>query len=515
MERSPADCALATAILLSASLCFPRAAEANQVRHVVRIDTGQLSGVESRGTVSFKGIPYAAPPVGPLRWRPPQPATNWSGVRIADHVGPVCMQKVDTNDNGVGPPPASEDCLNLDVYAPAATREHKHPVMLWIHGGGFVNGSGTAALYDGTELAKQGIVVVSINYRLGPFGFFAHPALTRENPAGPLGNFAFMDQIAALQWVKRNIAAFGGDPGNVTIFGESAGGAAVITLMVSPAARGLFHRAISQSGVARRRPPYLNHPNAEGTPSAEEAGQNFARQLGVDGNDVAALRAIPAQQIVDAADVHLPDGSGPMIDGRIVPDQPAAMFSRGEQARVPFMLGSNAWEFQPGHDAEDPSTHLKLSAEYRARLVAAYGSEDAFRGHVESDVLFTETAWSLARMHARLAPAYLYRFSVLSETAPATVKAAPHASDRQYVFKTLNASPWPTGPMDAKAADVISAYWVAFARTGDPNGAARPSWPKYSPAADELIEFTNSGPVLRKTPDAAILEVIASRYAER
>jgi para-nitrobenzyl esterase len=493
---------------------YTRLAEAGPTGPVVRIDSGRISGVAHAGIWSFKGIPYAAPPSGPLRWRAPQPVARWRGVRKSDHVGPLCIQKFDPGDNGVGPAPTSEDCLNLDVYAPAARHKERHPVMVWIHGGGFVNGSGTAALYDGSELAKQGVVSVSINYRLGRLGFFAHPALTRETPSGPLGNYAFMDQIAALQWVKHNIAAFDGDPGNVTIFGESAGGAAVIALMVSPAARGLFHRAISQSGVARGDLPYLNRTNAAGTPSAEDAGKDFMTHLGVAGDDVAALRAVPAEQILRGGDAGSWKDPAPIIDGVILTDTAYAVFNRGEQARVPFLLGSNAWEFPPADDKTDPSADLQLSAEYRARLVSAYGSETVFKGHIRSDTLFTETAWSLARLHSRVAPAYLYRFSVLSQSAPPFLKAAPHASDRQYVFKTLNASPWPTGPMDVKAADLISAYWVQFAGTGDPNGSGRPVWPKYAAASDELVEFSNSGPAVRKTPDAAILEVIASSYPE-
>jgi len=249
---------------------------------VVQIDSGRISGTTQSGVSSYKGIPYAAPPVGNLRWRPPQPVPAWTGTRPADKVGPLCMQIINTADNGVGPPPDSEDCLNLDVYTPAKAAtaakagKAKLPVMFWIHGGGYVNGSGTANLYNGTELARQGVVLVSINYRLGRFGFFAHPALTRESPDGPLGNYAFMDQIAALQWVERNIAVFGGDPGNVTIFGESAGGGSVINLMISPAAQGLFQKAISESGIARIDFPYLNRENDSGMSSAEEKGLIFA-----------------------------------------------------------------------------------------------------------------------------------------------------------------------------------------------------------------------------------------------
>lgn len=422
------------------------------------------------------------------------------------------MQKINTADNGVGPPPDSEDCLNLDVYAPAKSKHARWPVMFWIHGGGYVNGSGTANLYNGTELARQGVVVVSINYRLGRFGFFAHPALTRESPDGPLGNYAFMDQIAALQWVKRNIAVFGGDPGNVTIFGESAGGASVINLMIAPPAQGLFHKAISQSGVARTDFPYLSRVNDSQTPSAELQGKVFAMSLGVNADDVNALRAIPAQAIIDARDPDFAVG-GAIIDGKMLSMRADVAFAKHAEARIPFLLGSNALEFPPPHSKKRQYELLRFPATQGAALLSAYGSKDSFDTNIVSDLLFTEPAHFLAGTHSDIAPVFLYRFSVLSEQAPKNTKAAPHASDRQYVFKTLDASPWPTGPLDEKAATLMSAYWVAFAKTGDPNGAGRLQWPGYRAAEDRLIDFRNDGPVIEKTPNSVALGAIAAGYS--
>jgi para-nitrobenzyl esterase len=513
MRRSLAASVLVSVLSAIASTAVPTPAAVADPA-AVRIDGGQIAGVLSDGVLSFKGVPYAAAPVGSLRWRPPAAVQPWTGVRSATKVGPLCMQKINPRDNGVGPPPASEDCLNLDIYTPADHGAGRLPVMFWIHGGGYVNGSGTAALYDGTNLAKQGVVVVSINYRLGRFGFFAHPALTKENPRGPLGNYGLMDQIAALQWVKRNIAAFGGDPGNVTIFGESAGGGSVNHLLVTPAARGLFHKAIAQSGVARIEMARLSEPHA-GYPSAESLGKDFATKLGVAGDDVAALRAMSADAIIAAGDPDLSTAGGPMIDGTIVPERIDEAFAAGRQAKVPYLVGSNALEFPPMPGMEERFAQLlTFSPPQRLRVISAYGGEDAFRTNILSDVLFGEPARYLAQQHASIAPVYLYRFSVLSAGAPPELKAAPHASDRQYVFKTLNASPWPTAAMDEQAADVISAYWVAFARTGNPNAYGRPAWPRYGAAKDELLDFTNDGPVIRKTPNAAILDAIGAKYTQ-
>ena len=262
--------AIRLSIGLSAALLAGSAALASP--ETVRIDTGAVAGVAAGDVVSFKGLPYAQPPVGALRWRAPQRAKAWDGVRVADRYGAICMQKI-AKDNGVGLQPASEDCLTLNVFAAVgATTPAKLPVMVWIHGGGLVNGSGTAELYDGSALARQGVVVVTINYRLGRFGYFAHPALTAEANGEPVANYGLMDQIAALEWVKRNVAAFGGDARNVTIFGESAGGVSVNRLMMIPAVRGLFQKAIVESGAGRETDRSL----AE----AEAAGAAFGSGLG-------------------------------------------------------------------------------------------------------------------------------------------------------------------------------------------------------------------------------------------
>ncbi len=477
---------------------------AAQAADQVTIDAGALQGVTAEGIASFKGIPYAKPPVGVWRWRPPQRPDAWSGVRAADQYGAICMQKV-VKDNGVGLKPTSEDCLTLNVFTPNAEAGAMLPVMVWIHGGGLINGSGTAELYDGSKLAEQGVVVVTINYRLGRFGFFAHPALTAETPKTYLANYGLMDQIAALQWVQRNIAAFGGDPKNVTIFGESAGGISVNRLMMIPEAQGLFHKAIVESGAGREHGMTLSE--------AEADGAAFASKLGVSGTDPAALRAIPADAIVAAGDLNLFKGEAPILDGRLLTENAIDAFGRGRTSKIPYLIGSNSLEL-PAAFAGGFKDALKITPESKAAAIKAYGSQAAYDAHITTDAVFGEPARALARDHAISGhPTWLYRFSVVSAGAPKMLQGgAVHASDRQYVFRNLNASPWPTDARDEALAKTISAYWVAFAKTGDPNGEGRPHWPAYN-SKDMLLNFTNDGPVAEVTPDAHALDAIAMSYA--
>jgi para-nitrobenzyl esterase len=480
----------------------------------VTIDAGVLQGVAAEGTISFKGVPYAKPPVGVWRWRPPQRPEPWAGVRPADRYGCICMQKV-IEDNGVGRQPASEDCLTLNVFTPQVEAGAHLPVMVWVHGGGLINGSGTADLYDGSKLAEQGVVVLTFNYRLGRFGFFAHPALTAETPKTYLANYGLMDQIAVLQWVQRNITAFGGDPNNVTVFGESAGGVSVNRLMMIREAQGLFHKAIVQSGAGRERGRTLVE--------AEADGAAFAAKLGVGGNDPAALRAIPADAIVAAGDLDLFKGDAPILDGRLLTEDAVDAFGRGRTARVSFMIGSNSLEIPAAYVRPALKRQVRGTAEQTAAAIKAYGAKRAYNARIVTDVIFGEPARALARDHAISGhPTWLYRFSVVSSGAPKGLQGgAVHASDRQYVFQTLQHSLWPTDARDAALARTISAYWVAFAKTGDPNGVeggssggeARPHWPRYDPK-DQLMDFTNDGPVAKATPDAPVLDVIAERYRQ-
>ena len=312
-------------------------AQAHTPTKPVALDTGLVTGLEHEGVEFFKGIPYAAPPVGSLRWRAPQPAAPWQGVRAATAFGKSCPQSL-RPEKPLKLEDVSEDCLTLNVWRPVGAS--RLPVMVWIHGGGLTEGSSAFTSSDGTAFARGGVMLVAINYRLGRLGLFAHPALTKENAdGGRLANYGLMDQIAALAWVKRNIAAFGGDPNNVTIFGESAGGASVDTLMISPLALGLFHAAISQSGYGRGAFQRVSTISSEGVRSGETEGVMFAESLGLKGDDLAGLRAVPAQKIAE-----MPIASEKlyhfMLDGKVITRDMWDVFRSNEEAPVPFMIGS-------------------------------------------------------------------------------------------------------------------------------------------------------------------------------
>lgn len=479
-----------------------------------RVEQGLLVGRESDGIESFKGVRYAAPPVGEWRWRPPRPAPTWTGPRDAGLVGPLCVQSYLPNDNGVGPLPMSEDCLMLNVWSPIE-REAPLPVMVWIHGGGYVNGSGTAALYDGTNLAKRGVVVVTLNYRLGRLGLFDHPALAEGRQAGePAGNYGVMDMIAALEWVRDNIAAFGGDPGQVTIFGESAGGVAVTQLMVADSARGLFNKAVVESGLGRQQGVMLGEAEGETMRSTRARGAAWAQDAGV-APTAEALRAVPAERLLEP-DPSFYGGDLILNDGIIIRHDIETAFAAGEEAPVPLIIGTNSAEFwwmKPSDPSPYGAIDDSLTDEQKAAFLLGYGGQEGYDSHVLSDLIFNEPARHLARLHAANGhPTFLYRFDVVSAGMNEPHEGATHASERQYVFDTLSASPWPTDARDQRAADLMAGYWTRFAKDGDPNGEGRLRWPDLRGETDRLLEFTNDGPVVKPVPYPERLDLIEQLY---
>ena len=468
---------------------------------VVTIEGGQIAGVADRGIRVFKGIPYAAPPVGLLRWKPPQPAAPWTGTRDASRYGAECPQtQYQAGSIYVRPlGPQSEDCLYLNVWTPAQAGD-KRPVLVWIHGGALTRGSSISDVRDGVPLASKGIVLVSINYRLGPLGYFAHPALTAESPQRSSGNYGLLDQIAALQWVQKNIAAFGGDPARVTIGGESAGSWCVNALVASPLAKGLFIRAIGQSGGRFSRTPHLTEDRGSQI-SAEKVGLAFAKAVGAESPD--ALRGVAAERLVEVA-MRAQEN----IDGWVLPDEIRAIFERRAHNNVPVIVGSTADEMTPFGVAQMAP---KTMEEFRARLAQQYGdlapefettyevagAADIVRATLEAgrDTTFSSHMRNWARATtAAGSRAYLYYFTHHPPSPRSAEMRAFHAGEIPYVFDVVpSKDPREQGfaytDVDRKLADTMSSYWVNFVTTGDPNGRGLPKWEPYDPANEPYLEF--------------------------
>jgi para-nitrobenzyl esterase len=477
-----------------------------------RVEGGVVEGRRDLNVISFKGIPFAAPPLGANRWRAPQPVVPWSGVRPAVAYGPDCMQVPFPGDAApLGVTPA-EDCLYLNVWQPAKAGRHR-PVMVWLYGGGFVNGGSSPPEYDGSAFARDGIVLVSFNYRVGNFGFFAHPALSAEQPGQPLGNYGYMDQIAALRWVQKNIAAFGGDPSNVTIFGESAGGISVHALLLSPRAQGLFQKAIIESGAGESG--VGGRPLAGGPNSAEGKGMALAAQFGIRGEGadaLAQLREVSADKLVDGLNMATMGRNatyvgGPIQDAQLDGGSPVAQYARGAGARVPVMVGANSADigFLFAKTADELYAQFGPDAQRARELYpVAPGAADlgavAFRAG--GDQMMVEPARRVAQLLAgRGQPVYEFRFSYVAESLRKTTPGAPHATEIPFVFDTVAARyDKDLTAADETAARTMHRYWVAFARTGKPQVRSQPAWPAYDPGQDMLMNFTADGPVAQ--PDS-------------
>jgi para-nitrobenzyl esterase len=487
---------LAVAALALATFTVPANAADGPI---VRIDSGKLEGVAETGGTPiriFRGIPFAAPPVADLRWREPQPVAPWSGVRQATQFGPRCMQQPLFPDMMFRSPAPSEDCLYLNVWTPAklnGARQRKLPVLVYVYGGGFMAGDSSEKRYDGAALARRGIVVVTVNYRLGVFGFFSHPELTAESPHHASGNYGLLDQAAALEWVKRNIAAFGGDPNHITIGGESAGSIAVSALMTSPLSRGKIAGAIGESGALMDglTPP----PLAE----AEQKGAAFAQKIGAP--TLAALRAMTADKLLAAQGEARDMPFGAVIDGYFLTEPPAATFASGKAAHVPLLVGSNSQE-GPGSAIYGDGT--PTLANYRAGLTRTFGDKaDALFAlysaktdanvlpiatELASDAFLALPTWKWFDLQRRTgAPTYYYYFTRVRPPMVTDTSAGPppfgawHSAEIEYALGNLDANPlyrWTDD--DRKVSATMSGYFANFIKTGNPNGASLPAWPRAS-----------------------------------
>jgi para-nitrobenzyl esterase len=486
-----------------------------------KVTGGTVQGVAAGNIVSFKGIPFAAAPTGDQRWRPPQPVISWSGVKQADTFAPGCMQDPAMAVMFGAPPRVKEDCLYLNVWTPARTANERLPVMVWIYGGAFAAGMTSIPLYDGTHLAQKGVIVVSIAYRLGPFGFLATPQLSQEGKGA--GNYGLLDMIAALRWVSKNIESFGGDASRVTIFGESAGGIAVSMLAASPVAKGLFQRVISESGGYFQPPKYANEGGQNGQPLklAEKQGVQFLSSMGT--TDIRAARTLSADLIQKEAGPALSARFWPVYDGYVLPGDVYEMYQARRFNDTPVLIGTNSDEgalfARPGVTTTSFGAEVRDGYDAKASVIlAAYPNGTDAEAATSSKNLFRDTAfawstWSWARLQTRVSknPAYVYYFD---HRTAATPDGATHGAEMAYVFGNPDTRLGPPSAADLALSDRMSSYWVNFAKSSDPNGAGLPAWPVFSETTAEVLYF--DGTIAAKPlPNQPQLQALNDYYTWR
>jgi para-nitrobenzyl esterase len=505
-------CLVAVFTLFAAGLAI-----AQQPAPVV-VEGGLVQGTSEDGLTVYRGIPFAAPPVGDLRWRAPQPAAKWEGVRQAAKFAPGPIQ------GGNTPSGKSEDCLYLNVWTPAKSANDRIPVLVWIYGGGFGGGSTSERNYSGENLAKKGVVLVSIAYRVGQLGFLAHPELSAESPNHVSGNYGLLDMIAGLQWVQKNIAAFGGDPNKVTIFGESAGGIAVSMLCASPLAKGLFHGAISQSGgsFGPPRPTTMPGENLKRLADAERAGEAYAKSAGV--SSIAELRKLDPDKLPRGRGLGM---SWPIIDGWVIPDDQYKLYEAGRFNDTPILVGYNSDEgasFSPPRSPEDYIARVKARyGPHADSLLKAYpsgtGTVAKTARDLDRDSAFGWHTWSWARLQSKngKSKVFYYYFDQHPDypaDSPWAGRGSPHGQDVAYVFTHLNPSNPQTTKTDLEISEAMATYWTNFAKRGDPNGEGVPAWPAFSDANPVVMYFSqtpHTGPV----PSAESLKALDAYFAWR
>jgi para-nitrobenzyl esterase len=494
-------------LLVVALAALPLAAA---IEEPVPIEGGLISGAPAWGwgVRVFKGVPYAAAPVGPLRWREPQPAAQWQGVREADHFAPACMQAPRPGSRE-GLAPMSEDCLYLNVWTAAKSAGDRLPVMVYIHGGGLRNGASSEHELDGSNLAKKGVVVVTINYRLGAFGYLAHPELTRESAHHSSGNYGLLDQIAALRWVQKNIAAFGGDPGRVTVFGHSGGSRSINFLMASPLAKGLFQRAIAQAHTVFGRNETLGE--------SEASGVDFARAAGA--ASLSALRALPATALL-ALDAKFKGGAScaAVVDGWFLPSDVYSIFAAGKQNDVPLLTGSNADEGTSGAPPRSPTAFAEQArktfagdAEAYLKLYPASSEAEvrkAFHDAGRDGNLADHRIWLRLAARTGKSKSFWYMFSRVPPN-PAD-RSAYHGAEIVYVFNNLRVQDWAWTDQDRSTADITSSYWVNFAAAADPNGEGLPRWPAWDESGQMLMNISDR-PAAEPAPNPAAVDFFERR----
>ncbi len=474
---------------------------------MVRLDSGQISGSLESGVWSYLGVPYAAPPVGSLRWRPPQPVKPWNGVKVCTSFSPACPQPKSQLYNITD---ISEDCLYLNVWSPARSPDERLPVMVWIHGGSFNTGSGGVPAYDGSKLARRGVIVITFNYRLGPLGYLCYPGLDKESKHDVSGNYGMLDQVAAFEWVKKNAKAFGGDASRVTAFGKSAGAISVVEMIVSPLARGLFQRAISESGSFYNAFPVSRDTTLA---AAEKTGQALAVTLGCDkaSDVVAAMRKKTAKEIVDAA---YPNGSAetaatgfmPVVDGWAIPADPSSLFAAGKQAKVPLLIGNNADEgtlfiatagaFGLGVDGYQQYVRSIYGANADSVLATFPATKQSEVGGALDSLTTVMGFGAGARFAAASAAktgskAFQYNFTRKPDIQLVKVLGSFHGLELFYVFGDFvqQLADIRLNPADLALSKTMMGYWTNFARSGDPNGPGLPAWPAYDSQSNQYQQL--------------------------